>query len=174
MTDPTRALIAITAAVLLLPSHGMAQERQPTISVGDHVRLYSPAADSLRAEGRVERLEPGRIFLSPGDGSGSLARALEWNDVIGVRRSMPAGRGAGRGALWGTFIGASLGGIVAPFAMRSTDSADPAARSVLMGAGLGSAVGAGVGALVGYLMPGHRWEYVRVEYELTGIERTGS
>jgi hypothetical protein len=160
-------------AVVLLPSLCLAQERRPSIAVGDHVRHYTASGDTLRAEGRVARLEPGRIFLAPGEGGAMLDLALEWNDLLAVRRPIPAGRSALRRGLWGAFLGGSAGGIIAPFVMRSEDRSSPADRSVLIGVGAGSLVGAGIGALLGAILPGHRWEYVRVEYELTGIPRVG-
>lgn len=166
--------IALATAALLLPCLAAAQERQPAISVGDHVRLYSADADTLRAAGRVERVEPGRIFLAPEDGGGAVATPLTWNDVLAVRRSVPVGQNVRRRSIWGAFLGGSIGGIAAPFAIRSEDSARTGGQAVLMGAGAGAVIGAGIGALLGYLVPGHRWEFVRVEYELTGIPRTGS
>lgn len=170
----TLPFIALATAVLLLPSLVDAQERRPTISVGDHVRLYSADADTLRAEGRVAQLEPGRILLAGDDGRAALSTPLVWNDLLAVRRIDPVGRNVRRRSLWGLFLGGSAGGIAAPFVGGSDDSTDPAGRTVLVGVGAGAVIGAGIGALVGYLLPGHHWEYVRVEYELTGIPRTGS
>lgn len=173
MPSRTTRIATIILTLMLLPAVATAQERTPTVQVGDHVRLYSPSGDVLRAEGRVERLAPGRIFLRQEGAAATVSDTLEWNDLLAVRRRVPTGESVRHRATWGGFLGASIGGIAAPFIMRSEGSPSPAGRAAL-GVGAGALVGVGVGALVGYLLPRHRWDFIRVEYGLSGIPPLGS
>lgn len=141
------------------PAAGQAPVRP--FSVGDHLRLYGPDGESVTAEGLVERLDSAGVTLRLDANGRTLTSPLDWNVLLAVRRPVQPSRTAARRGLWGAFLGASVGGIVAPFVARSDDETVRAAPSLAIGAGAGALVGAGIGALLGYLLPQHRWEYVR-------------
>jgi hypothetical protein len=157
---------AAGALVILVASAATAQQpspRQPwPISAGDRVRIYSPAGDTVRAEGTVERVVDGRVVLARSGGGESYSVPLEPNDLFAVRRTVPPGQSARRRAIWGLFLGASIGGIAGPFVDGAADARVSTGASVGIGVGAGGLVGAAVGAAVGYLFPGHTWERFRV------------
>lgn len=135
----------------------------PSLEPGTPLRV---SARGHELTGELVRWDADSLVVRP-------HQAVALSDVVQVERrvSRSRSRGAARGALWGAGVGAVVGTLVLLVDEGCGGGPGCWIRSkegeVLMGAALFGGLGAGVGALTGTVVPGNRWEPVRLELRIS-------
>ena len=153
-------LAAALSAIVSSPADAL--QRVPTTLIGERVRVTSDAGDQ-RILGTVTAIGPSAIELAD---SLSASRALAYDQIDVLERSLGRTRNSGKGFLWGAGVGFGLGLIVGADLVNGFCSGSITCGNQVLstiGVAAAAALPAGLlGALIGAASLSERWEVVPI------------